>query len=92
VAGVLGVLWADYVGPVNVGNPGEFTILELADTVRSVTGKNVDLVHKPLPSDDPTRRRPDITLIGEIAGWKPEIDLKTGLALTSEWLVKELGL
>ncbi len=91
VRGILGVLWADHVGPVNVGNPGEFTMLELAELVQEVTEREVEVVHEPLPADDPTRRRPDISLIGSIAGWAPTVDLRDGLKSTAAWLEGELG-
>jgi dTDP-glucose 4,6-dehydratase len=91
IAGILAVLWSDHVGPVNVGNPGEFTMLELADVVREVTGSDVPLVHEPLPADDPSRRQPDISLIQSIANWQPETDLRTGLAVTAAWLESALA-
>lgn len=70
----------DFLGPVNLGNPGEFTMLELAEKVLQHTGSKSKLVFKPLPSDDPTRRRADITLAGrELNGWKPRIALDEGL-------------
>jgi len=69
-------------GPVNMGNPGEFTMLELAEKVLQQTGSKSKLVYKPLPGDDPKQRRPDITLAGELFGWKPEICLDEGLKRT----------
>ena len=70
----------DFLGPVNLGNPGEFTMLELAEKVLQHTGSKSKLVFKPLPGDDPTRRRADITLAGrELNGWKPRIALDEGL-------------
>ena len=87
IEAILGVLWSEHVGPVNVGNPEEHTMLELATLVREVTGADVPIVHKDLPADDPTRRRPDISLLKEITGgFEPEIDLRTGLEQTAEWL------
>jgi dTDP-glucose 4,6-dehydratase len=65
--------------PINLGNPKEFTILELADTVIRVTGSNSEIVFEALPIDDPQTRQPDITLAKEILGWKPEIELEEGL-------------
>lgn len=91
IAGILAVLWSDYVGPVNVGNPGEFTMLELADVVREVTGRDVPVVHEPLPADDPSRRQPDISLIQDIANWQPQTDLRAGLAVTAAWLESALA-
>ena len=72
----------DITGPVNMGNPGEFTMLELAEKVLSLTGSKSKLVYKPLPGDDPKQRKPDITLAGKLFGWKPEIDLEEGLKRT----------
>jgi nucleoside-diphosphate-sugar epimerase len=85
VRGLLALLESDYVGPVNVGNPDEFTVLELAVAVLDVTGSASELVFKPLPQDDPTRRRPDISLAAEVMGWKPEISLQEGLTRTIPW-------
>ena len=65
--------------PINLGNPNEFTILELAETVIRVTGSNSEIVHEALPVDDPQIRQPDITLASEILGWQPEIELEEGL-------------
>jgi dTDP-glucose 4,6-dehydratase len=85
VRGFLALLDSDYVGPVNVGNPGEFTVRQLADLVLEVTGSSSTVVHKPLPVDDPTQRRPDLTLATRVLGWAPEIDLPEGLVRTVEW-------
>jgi dTDP-glucose 4,6-dehydratase len=65
--------------PINLGNPNEFTILELAETVIRVTGSNSEIVHEALPVDDPQIRQPDTTLASEILGWQPEIELEEGL-------------
>ena len=75
----------DCIGPVNLGNPREFTILELAELVVELTGSRCQLVHQPLPVDDPTQRQPDITLAIERLGWKPAVELREGLARTIEW-------
>jgi UDP-glucuronate decarboxylase len=72
----------DLTGPVNLGNPGEFTIRELADKVIALTGSKSPLVFRPLPSDDPTQRQPDITLAREQLGWTPKVALEQGLART----------
>lgn len=74
-----------FIGPVNLGNPGEFTILELANLVLELTESKSRLVHKPLPADDPTQRRPDITLARQQLGWEPTIPLPEGLAKTIAW-------
>jgi UDP-glucuronate decarboxylase len=72
----------DFTGPVNLGNPGEFTILELATKVIELTGSKSKLIHKPLPIDDPRQRRPDISLAQEKLGWQPTIPLQEGLNKT----------
>ena len=72
----------DFTGPVNTGNPGEFTMLELAQKVIELTGSKSKLVHKPLPHDDPKQRQPDITLAREKLGWEPKVKLEEGLRPT----------
>lgn len=72
----------EITGPVNMGNPGEFTMLELAQKVIALTGSRSKIVHRPLPGDDPKQRRPDISLAGRLFGWKPEIMLDEGLEKT----------
>ena len=72
----------DFTGPVNLGNPGEFTMLELAETVIRLTDSKSRIVHEPLPSDDPTQRRPIIDLAKEKLGWQPFVDLEEGLKRT----------
>ncbi len=72
----------DFTGPVNTGNPGEFTILELADTVLELTGSKSKLIFEPLPSDDPQQRQPDITVAKKHLDWEPKIPLKEGLIHT----------
>ena len=73
-----------YHNPVNIGNPEEFTLLELAKTVIEVTGSRSEIVYEALPVDDPQVRQPDITLAREILGWEPEISLREGLERTIE--------
>jgi UDP-glucuronate decarboxylase len=72
-------------GPINVGNPNEFTILELAQKVISLTKTKSKIIYKPLPSDDPTQRKPDITLAKEKLGWTPKIELEEGLLKTIDY-------
>jgi len=72
----------DFIGPVNLGNPGEFTIMELAQMTIDLVGSKSKIIHKPLPEDDPIRRRPDISLASEKLGWKPTIPLEEGLKRT----------
>ena len=71
-----------FIGPVNIGNPNEFTILELAQTVIKLTNSKSKLIFKPLPNDDPQQRRPDITLAKEKLDWSPKIELEEGLGKT----------
>ncbi|MEM7622111.1 MAG: NAD-dependent epimerase/dehydratase family protein, partial [Planctomycetota bacterium] len=75
----------DFPGPVNTGNPGEFTILELAQLVIELTGSKSEIVYRPAPQDDPMQRKPDITLAKEKLGWEPKIPLREGLARTIEY-------
>jgi UDP-glucuronate decarboxylase len=84
----------DVTGPINLGNPGEFSVRELAEKVIAMTGSKSKIVEKPLPQDDPKQRRPDITLAHEKLGWKPSISLEQGLSLTIayfETLLRERG-
>ncbi len=78
----------DFAGPVNMGNPGEFTIGELAARVVDMTGSRSKIIHEPLPADDPRQRRPDIALAREKLGWEPRITLEEGLARTIPWFEK----
>jgi nucleoside-diphosphate-sugar epimerase len=87
VRGILALLDSDHVGPVNVGNPHEFTILQLAETVLEVTGSRSEVHFEPLPTDDPAQRQPDISLARRLLGWEPTVDLPTGLARTAEWFL-----
>jgi UDP-glucuronate decarboxylase len=75
----------DLTGPVNIGNPGEYTILELADKIITLTGATSTIVYKPLPQDDPLQRKPDITLAQEKLGWNPATDLEEGLRRTIDY-------
>jgi dTDP-glucose 4,6-dehydratase len=70
--------------PVNIGNPDEFTLLELAETVKELTGSESEIVYEALPEDDPKQRKPDITLAQELLGWSPEVSLRDGLQRTIE--------
>src|SRR5947207_4037856 len=81
----------DVTGPINIGNPGEFTIRQLAERVVVLTGSRSKLVFKPLPSDDPTQRRPDITLARSKLDWKPTIELDAGLARTIDYFRGQLA-
>jgi nucleoside-diphosphate-sugar epimerase len=85
VGGLVALLDAELTGPVNIGNPDEYTVLELAQVVIELTGSDSTIVHLPLPLDDPTRRRPDISLARSALGWEPTTGLKEGLAHTAAY-------
>ncbi|WP_158044137.1 UDP-glucuronic acid decarboxylase family protein [Skermanella pratensis] len=80
----------DVIGPINLGNPGEFTIRQLAELVIEMTGSKSEMVFKPLPQDDPAQRRPDIARAKETLGWEPTIPLKDGLARTIAYFERKL--
>ncbi|MCB1251072.1 MAG: SDR family oxidoreductase [Acidimicrobiales bacterium] len=92
VAGILALLDGPLIGPVNIGNPGEFTMLELATLVLELTGSSSPLVHEPLPTDDPKQRRPDIGVARDTLGWEPTISLREGLERSIPYFRTELGL
>jgi UDP-glucuronate decarboxylase len=73
------------VGPMNIGNPGEFTMLQLAELTLKLVGGKSKIVHKPLPADDPKQRRPDITLARRVLKWEPQVPLEEGLKRTIEY-------
>nr|WP_246499419.1 UDP-glucuronic acid decarboxylase family protein [Azospirillum soli] len=83
---------ADITGPINLGNPGEFTILELAEAVIRLTGSRSRIVHKPLPQDDPKQRQPDITRAKTMLNWEPTIPLEEGLKRTVAYFEMQLDL
>jgi dTDP-glucose 4,6-dehydratase len=89
VRGFTALMHSDFVGPMNLGNPVEFTVLALAELVREVTGADVPIEFSALPVDDPSRRRPDISLARRELGWEPEIDLRTGVSRLAEWYRSE---
>jgi UDP-glucuronate decarboxylase len=84
VEGMMRLMEGDYIGPVNIGNPGEYTILQLAQTIQEMVDPNAELTFKPLPQDDPKQRQPDITRAKTWLGWEPTIPLAEGLKLTIE--------
>ena len=81
----------EFIGPVNLGNPGEFTIRELAEKTLAMTGSSSRLINLPLPQDDPTQRQPNITLAKQKLGWEPVIKLDEGLARTIEYFRTVIG-
>jgi dTDP-glucose 4,6-dehydratase len=82
VEGIVRLAWSEEPGPVNIGNPDEFTILDCARKVRELTGSASEITFEPLPQDDPQQRRPDITKARTVLGWEPRIDLETGLRMS----------
>jgi dTDP-glucose 4,6-dehydratase len=92
IRGVLALLDSNLSDPVNIGNPGEFTIAELAELVLELTGSSSPIVHEPLPDDDPAQRRPDINRARTELGWEPLVPLREGLGPTIEWFREQLQL
>ena len=89
IRGLIALAESGYHMPVNIGNPDEFTLLELAETVVDVTGSSSAIVFEALPTDDPQVRQPDISLARAILGWEPIVDLREGLRRTIEQAGKE---
>ncbi len=92
VDGLVRLMNGDYLGPVNLGNPGEFTILELAALVNEFIPNTPEIVFQPLPQDDPKQRRPDITCAQEKLGWQPKLSIHQGLPLMIAAFRQRLGL
>ena len=82
IDGIYRLLLSDVVDPVNIGNPAEMTVMQFAETIKKATGSNSTIVHKPLPTDDPKQRRPDITRARKLLGWEPRVALDEGIAAT----------
>jgi dTDP-glucose 4,6-dehydratase len=91
VRGIIALLDSDWTGPMNIGNPDEHTVLELAKLVLEVTGSESAIGFAALPDDDPTRRRPDISLARSVLGWSPQIELRDGLERTHAWYRERAG-
>ncbi|MGH9079189.1 MAG: UDP-glucuronic acid decarboxylase family protein [Acidimicrobiales bacterium] len=92
VRGLMALFDSDLTGPVNIGNPDEHSVLELAHTVVDLLGSSSPIVHRPLPDDDPTRRRPDISVARAELGWEPTTGLSDGLTATAAFLAGGTGL
>jgi dTDP-glucose 4,6-dehydratase len=90
IRGIIGLAESGYHDPVNIGNPDEFTLLELAETVKELTRSRSEIVFEALPVDDPKQRKPDITLARELLDWSPEVSLRDGLERTIEQAGVEL--
>ncbi len=78
--------------PINLGNPVEITVNELVERVRAIVGRELTVVHRPLPVDDPRRRRPDISRAKDLLGWSPRVPVDTGLTHTARWFAGEIGM
>ncbi len=85
VSGLVAMLTCDHPGPINLGNPNELTILDLAEMVRRLTGTESKVVHSHAQQDDPLQRCPDISMAGQVLGWAPTVPLETGLRRTIAW-------
>ena len=92
VEGIFRLLLSPETEPVNLGNPGEFTILEFARVILEVTGAKSRMVHKPLPVDDPQVRKPDVSRALAVLGWSPKVELREGVQKTVPYFQKKLGL
>jgi len=90
IRGILALLDSSEMGPINIGNPQEFTMLKLADLVLELTGSRSKIDFRPLPADDPLQRCPDISLARDLLKWEPHVDLQEGLQRTIEWFQKVL--
>jgi len=92
VEGMIRMMECDgFIGPVNLGNPVENTILEFAEKIIKITGSKSGIIHNPLPQDDPKQRRPDISLANHKLGWQPVVDLENGLQRTADYFARRLG-
>jgi hypothetical protein len=85
VRGIVAMLDSDEPGPINLGNPNEMSVRQIAELVRELVGSTSEIELHPLPQDDPTRRRPDIAKARELLGWTPEVTVRVGIARTIEW-------
>jgi dTDP-glucose 4,6-dehydratase len=85
IEGIYRLMMSDYCYPVNIGNPNELSIKQFAELIMELTGAQLELVHKDLPTDDPKQRRPDITKARNLLQWEPKVDLRDGLKKTIEW-------
>jgi len=92
VRGLLALFDSALTGPVNIGNPDEYTVMQLARTIIELLGSSSTIEHRPLPTDDPTRRRPDITVARTELGWEPTTSLEEGLSRTARYLAQDAGI
>lgn len=92
VRGLIALFDSSLTGPVNIGNPDEYTVMQLARTIIELLGSSSIIEHRPLPTDDPTRRRPDITVARTELGWQPTTTLEDGLSRTAFYLAQDAGI
>ena len=85
VAAIVALIDSEEEGPINIGNPNEFTMLELIGVIQDVLGKELTVIHEEMPGDDPKKRQPDISKAKDRLGWEPEIQLKEGIEKTVEY-------
>lgn len=91
IRGFEDLMASDVTGPINIGNPSEFTMLELAEAVKEIVGGKSEIIHEPLPQDDPKQRRPDISLAKKELDWQPEVQLEEGLKKTIDYFRTVVG-
>ncbi|MDH4349261.1 MAG: GDP-mannose 4,6-dehydratase, partial [Gemmatimonadota bacterium] len=91
IDGIYRLFHSDHVEPTNIGNPREFTVRQLAERVLALTRSSSPIVSRPLPTDDPKVRQPDITKARSLLGWEPSVDLDEGLSRTIAWFREHLG-
>jgi nucleoside-diphosphate-sugar epimerase len=91
IEGVLRLMKSAEDRPVNIGNPVEYSVRQVAEMILEISGSQSGIVHEPLPEDDPKQRRPDITRARETLGWEPGVPAKEGLKLTFEWFAQRLS-
>ncbi|HEY8398376.1 MAG TPA: GDP-mannose 4,6-dehydratase, partial [Flavihumibacter sp.] len=85
IEGIYRLLMSDYTGPVNIGNPDEISLKEFAEEIIRLTGTQQKIVYRPLPTDDPKQRKPDISLAKKILGWEPKVSRAEGVRITYEY-------
>jgi dTDP-glucose 4,6-dehydratase len=90
VDGIVRLLLSDHPGPMNIGNPYELSVLQLAELVKEIAGSDSEITFIPRPEDDPTVRQPDITLARDVLGWEPKVDVRDGLVRTLEWFRRHI--
>jgi dTDP-glucose 4,6-dehydratase len=91
VEGIYRLLLSDYHLPVNIGNPQEITLLQFAEEILKLIDTRSKIVYRPLPTDDPKQRRPDITKAKQLLGWEPKVERSEGLKITLDYFKQELG-